>query len=118
MSDDKLHLELETDNPAEFLRSEDGVFEVTSPYGQVFWVTCRRGSRMHVRQISEPKIPWNRQQIPWKIRRQIHRDQICHIFERTRRERILGYFIIFIVFAGVLYVLHRTGFPLPLPPLR
>jgi len=27
-------------NPAEILRNQDGVFEVTSPYGHVFRVTC------------------------------------------------------------------------------
>jgi hypothetical protein len=32
------------------------------------------------------------------------------------RKTILGYFILLILFAGLLYVLHRTGFPLP--PLR
>ena len=69
MNEETLELDLETDNPAEFLRNERGAFEVTSPYGQVFWVTCRYGSRMHVRQVSEPKIAWDRQQKTWKIRR-------------------------------------------------
>ncbi len=69
MKEETLQVELETDNPAEFLRSENGAFEVTSPYGQVFWVTCRRGSRMHVRQVSEPKIPWDPHQKTWRIRR-------------------------------------------------
>jgi hypothetical protein len=42
---------VEVENPAEVLRQEDGVFKVTSPYGQVFQVTCRKGRNMHVREI-------------------------------------------------------------------
>jgi hypothetical protein len=42
------------ENPAEILRNEDGTFEVTSPYGHVFQVVCRRGSQMNVREISQP----------------------------------------------------------------
>jgi hypothetical protein len=43
------------ENPAEILRNEDGIFEVTSPYGHVFQVVCRRGSQMNVREISQPE---------------------------------------------------------------
>ena len=46
---------VEVVNPAEILRSQDGIFEVTSPYGHVFQVTCRRGAKMSVREISEPQ---------------------------------------------------------------
>ena len=47
---------MEVENPAEVLRDEDGVlFEVTSPYGHLFQVTCRPGATMEVREISEPK---------------------------------------------------------------
>lgn len=44
------------ENPAEFLRNQDGTFDVVSPYGYIFRVTCRRGTRMYVREIgqSEP----------------------------------------------------------------
>jgi|HubBroStandDraft_6_1064221.scaffolds.fasta_scaffold607951_2 hypothetical protein len=73
MNDDQL--ELETDNPAEFLRNESGAFEVISPDGQVFFVTCRRGLRMNVRQISETKSVGNLQHMTWKIRRVINTGQ-------------------------------------------
>ena len=45
----------ETENPAETLRNEEGVFEVTSPYGHVFKVSCKRGSRMNIRSVTDPK---------------------------------------------------------------
>lgn len=60
---------VEVSNPAEFLRNESGTFEVTSPFGQVFWVTCRRGSKMNVRQISEPQNIENNKKMIWKILR-------------------------------------------------
>ena len=41
------------ENPAEALRNQDGIFQVTSPYGQVFEVTCRRGSSMRIREIGD-----------------------------------------------------------------
>jgi hypothetical protein len=59
----------EVTNPAEFLRNERGVFEVISPSGHVFSVTCRFGSRMNIREISEPKSIENQQRLTWKIRR-------------------------------------------------
>jgi len=65
----------EVENPAEVLRDEDGVFEVISPYGYIFQVTCHRGSRMSVREISEPK----RAKVPdrklWGIHR-VNRDDL------------------------------------------
>jgi hypothetical protein len=60
---------IEVDNPAEILRTERGIFEVTSPYGHVFRVTCRRGRKMDVHDISEPPqvdIPAG---MLWRIRR-------------------------------------------------
>jgi hypothetical protein len=60
---------VEVENPAEVLRDEDGVFEVTSPYGHVFHVTCRPGSRMAVREISEPKRTKVPDRMVWRIRR-------------------------------------------------
>jgi hypothetical protein len=60
---------VEVENPAEVLRDEDGVFQVTSPYGYVFQVICHRGSRMGIREIIEAK----RVKIPgrdlWRIQR-------------------------------------------------
>ena len=60
---------VEVENPAEVLREEEGVFEVTSPYGHVFQVTCRRGTRMDVREISEPKNAKVPDCMIWRIRR-------------------------------------------------
>jgi hypothetical protein len=60
---------LEVDNPAETLRNEDGVFEVTSPYGHIFEVTCRRGFKMGIREIGRPdEAVWGRGVI-WRIRK-------------------------------------------------
>lgn len=56
-------------NPAEILRNEDGVFEVTSPFGHVFRVTCRRGARMSVREISEPQRVSAAESVTWRIKR-------------------------------------------------
>jgi len=52
---DPLNGTLEIDNPAEFLRNQNGVFEVTSPYGHTFLVTCRQGTRMSAREVGVPK---------------------------------------------------------------
>src|SRR5207245_2834498 len=69
------------ENPAEALRNQDGIFQVTSPYGQVFEVTCRRGSNMHIReigdsgkcQVSVPKL--------WQMHDMIN--QMCKIISVT-----------------------------------
>ena len=64
--------DVEVKSPVEALRDEDGVFEVSSPYGHVFQVTCRRGGRMDVRELVETKhkVPIR---VLWRIRR-LHRD--------------------------------------------
>lgn len=36
------------ENPAEVLRDQDGTFNVTSRYGHIFRVTCRKGRNMRV----------------------------------------------------------------------
>ncbi len=58
------------ENPAEFLRNEEGVFEVTSPYGHIFRVICKPGAQMQVSAVSEPQ---RRQPAPetmtWHIRK-------------------------------------------------
>jgi hypothetical protein len=59
---------IEAENPAVELRNAEGMFEVTSPYGHVFHVTCRRGTRMSVRAISDPKQANVADRI-WRIRR-------------------------------------------------
>ena len=56
-------------NPAEILGNQDGIFEVTSPYGHVFQVTCRRGVKMAVREISEPQRAPRTENIAWRIKR-------------------------------------------------
>ena len=56
-------------NPAEILRNQDGIFEVTSPYGHVFQVTCRRGARMSVRELSEPQRSLSAENMTWRIKR-------------------------------------------------
>ena len=63
---------VEVKSPVEALRDEDGVFEVSSPYGHMFQVTCR-GGRMDVRELNEPKHSKVPERILWRIRR-IHRD--------------------------------------------
>jgi hypothetical protein len=60
---------VEAVNPAEILRNQDGIFEVTSPYGHVFQVTCRRGAKMSVREISEPKRAQSAESTTWRIKR-------------------------------------------------
>jgi hypothetical protein len=60
---------VEVVNPAEILRHQDGIFEVTSPYGHVFQVTCRRGAKMSVREISEPQRVPNAESVTWRIKR-------------------------------------------------
>lgn len=64
---------IEVKSPVEALRNADGVFEVSSPYGHVFQVTCRRGGRMDVRELTEPKRALVPERILWRIRR-INRD--------------------------------------------
>jgi len=60
---------VEVVNPAETLRNQDGIFEVTSPYGHVFQVTCRRGAKMSVREISEPQYARSAESTTWRIKR-------------------------------------------------
>ena len=60
---------IEVENPAEVLRNVDGTFDVTSPYGHIFQVRCRRGAKMTVRQIVEPKLPVANPGVIWRIRR-------------------------------------------------
>jgi len=64
---------IEVKSPVEALRNEDGVFEVSSPYGHVFQVSCRREGRMDVRELNEPKRAIVPERILWRIRR-LNRD--------------------------------------------
>ena len=49
---------LEVENPAEVLRSQDGTFQVISPTGYIFRVTCRKGRNMRVREIGSSSAPF------------------------------------------------------------
>jgi hypothetical protein len=42
---------------------------VSSPYGHIFQVTCRRGGRMDVRELNQPKHAKVPERILWRIRR-------------------------------------------------
>ena len=68
---DPLDAVLEVENPAEVLRNKTGIFEVTSPYGHTFEVTCRFGARMSARELGVPKRAEITPQAGahWKIRR-------------------------------------------------
>jgi hypothetical protein len=66
---DTLNGTVEVINPAEILRNQDGIFEVISPYGHVFQVTCRRGTKMSVREMSEPQRSQSAENMVWRIKR-------------------------------------------------
>jgi hypothetical protein len=57
------------ENPAELLRDEEGVFEVTSPYGHVFTVTCVRGSKLNVHEIAKSVLCVPASGSGWQIKR-------------------------------------------------
>jgi hypothetical protein len=62
--------QLKVENPAEVLRGQDGIFEVVSPYGYTFEVTCRPGTTMQVRELRhlEP-AQFRPERSVWEIRR-------------------------------------------------
>ena len=57
------------DNPAEVLRNQNGVFEVVSPYGMVFHVTCQPGTLMKMREVSKPPRNIEPVSMAWRIRK-------------------------------------------------
>jgi DNA-binding NarL/FixJ family response regulator len=59
---------IEVLNPAEVLRNETGTFEVISPYGHIFQVTCRQGDEMKVQEI-KGKTHITAANMNWRIRR-------------------------------------------------
>jgi hypothetical protein len=62
--------QLKVENPAEVLRGQDGIFEVVSPCGYTFEVTCRPGSPMQVRELRHLGSAYLRPEHPvWEIRR-------------------------------------------------
>ncbi len=55
---------VELANPGEALRNQTGKFQVTSPNGFVFQVTCRQGKKIRIREIGEAKVnPFSKWQI-------------------------------------------------------
>ena len=57
-------------NPAEVLLHQDGVFEVTSPSGDVFHVTCYKGVKMAFTRVGELDRR-TRNSTTWRIRRHL-----------------------------------------------
>jgi len=57
----------EVRNPAEALVNQEGIFEVVSPSGKVFEVTCRRGHGMTFRQTNALEEQHSSQEV-WLIR--------------------------------------------------
>ncbi len=60
---------LEVDDPAETLRNQDGTFEVVSPYGHIFHVTCRRGTTMRICEIGKSETQLVYESRKWKIKK-------------------------------------------------
>jgi len=58
----------EVRNPAEALVNQEGIFEVVSPTGKVFEVTCRRGHGMSFKQIRAMEEKQPSSQENWLIR--------------------------------------------------
>lgn len=65
----ELKSSLDVENPAQALKDQDGIFEVTSPHGHVFRVICRKGSSMRVREIGESKESEISEPRKWRIQR-------------------------------------------------
>lgn len=57
------------DNPAEVLRNQHGIFEVVSPYGLVFHVTCQPGTAMKMREVAKPPRKIEPVSMAWQIRK-------------------------------------------------
>jgi hypothetical protein len=60
---------VEVENPSEVLRNQSGIFEVTSPDGQVFQVTCNRGSNMRIRRIGASEKTTIAEPKRWRIQK-------------------------------------------------
>ena len=63
---------VEVTHLAAALVDEEGVFEVTSPQGNIFEVTCSRKCRMSFREICDGKRIRKTNGITWRVRR-LHR---------------------------------------------
>jgi len=63
------HDAITVDNPAELLRNQDGTFEVVSPYGLVFQVTCQPGTTMKMREVPNSARKVEPLNPVWRIRR-------------------------------------------------
>lgn len=66
----RLKGEVKVKNPSEVLVYQDGVFELTSPSGDIFHVTCHRGMRMTFTQTvpNRKKEGGAREGTNWRIR--------------------------------------------------
>jgi hypothetical protein len=60
---------IEVENPAKALRNQNGIFRVTSPDGQIFQVTCRRGSNMRIREIGASEKKLSSEPNRWQIQK-------------------------------------------------
>jgi hypothetical protein len=58
---------VEVNNPAEALRNQDGTFKVISPFGYIFQVTCRQGSKMLIREIGISEAHERSGSVTWRI---------------------------------------------------
>jgi len=58
---------LEVNDPAEALRNQDGTFQVISPYGHIFQVICRQGSKMLIREIGISEARERSASLTWRI---------------------------------------------------
>ncbi len=61
----KLHESVFAADPAQFLRNESGVFNLTSPNGVQLRVVCRRGRLRIVNQMRLPET--ERTRVVWRI---------------------------------------------------
>ncbi len=62
----KLHESILVANPAEFLKKESGIFDVTSPTGDKFRVVCRPGRRLRI--LNQVHLPvTGKADIVWRI---------------------------------------------------
>ena len=59
---------LSVNNPTEFLQNQVGVFEVMSPHGHVFEVTCRHDTEITIRSLSGI-LRTEKCQAKWRIRK-------------------------------------------------
>jgi hypothetical protein len=77
---------VEVTHLAAALVDEEGVFEVTSPQGNIFEVTCSRRCRMSFREICDGKRMRRTNGISWRIRRLDRAAESGHLTEAACQE--------------------------------